>query len=162
MTTHNANNERVKREYFTYLKEAKRYSEPTVDACAKALDRFEGYTRYRDFKAFHFEQAIAFKNHLAEQNGQRSGRSSARRPYMRRSRNSNDSSNGLRGNRATNRVFNIPMPSISICPTRMRALLPPSGNRRCRHWNRSSTSSIRCRTAGKSGDVIAPSSRSPS
>jgi site-specific recombinase XerD len=73
MTTHNANNERIKREYFTYLKEAKRYSEPTVDACAKALDRFEVYTRHRDFKAFHFEQAIAFKNHLAEQNGQRSG-----------------------------------------------------------------------------------------
>jgi integrase len=73
MTTHNANNERIKREYFTYLKEAKRYSEPTVDACAKALDRFEGYSRHRDFKAFHFEQAIAFKNHLAEQNGQRSG-----------------------------------------------------------------------------------------
>src|ERR1022692_2816178 len=73
MTTHNATNERIKREYFTYLKEAKRYSEPTVDACAKVLDRFEVYTRHRDFKAFHFEQAIAFKNHLAEQNGQRSG-----------------------------------------------------------------------------------------
>jgi site-specific recombinase XerD len=73
MTMHNANNERIKREYLTYLKEAKRYSEPTLDACAKALDRFEIYTRHRDFKTFHFEQAIAFKNHLAEQNGQRSG-----------------------------------------------------------------------------------------
>ncbi len=73
MATHNANNERIKREYLTYLKEAKRYSEPTLDACAKALDRFEVYTRHRDFKTFHFEQAIAFKNYLAEQNGQRSG-----------------------------------------------------------------------------------------
>jgi integrase len=73
MTKHNPDNERIKREYFAYLKEAKRHSEPTVDAAAKALNRFEIYTRYRDFKAFHIEQAIAFKKHLAEQNGQQSG-----------------------------------------------------------------------------------------
>ncbi|OGA44360.1 MAG: recombinase XerC [Betaproteobacteria bacterium RIFCSPLOWO2_12_FULL_62_13] len=73
MTTHNADNERIKRRYFAYLKEAKRHSEPTVDAVAKALARFEADTRHRDFKAFHFEQAIAFKKHLAEQKGQRSG-----------------------------------------------------------------------------------------
>ena len=73
MTTHNPNNERIKRRYFAYLKEAKRHSEPTVDAVAKALARFEADTKYRDFKAFHFEQAIAFKKHLAEQRGQRSG-----------------------------------------------------------------------------------------
>ncbi len=73
MTTHNAENERIKRRYFAYLKEAKRHSEPTVDAVAKALARFEADTRHRDFKAFHFEQAIAFKKRLAEQKGQRSG-----------------------------------------------------------------------------------------
>ncbi len=73
MTTHNADNERIKRRYFAYLKEAKRHSEPTVDAVAKALDRFELDTKHRDFKAFHFEQAIAFKRHLAEQKAQRSG-----------------------------------------------------------------------------------------
>ena len=73
MTTHNADNERIKRRYFAYLKEAKRHSEPTVDAVAKALARFEADTRHRDFRAFHFEQAIAFKKHLAEQKGQRSG-----------------------------------------------------------------------------------------
>ncbi|MGA3083115.1 MAG: site-specific integrase [Terracidiphilus sp.] len=70
---YNAENERIKREYFAYLKEAKRHSEPTVDAAAKALSRFEEYNRYRDFKAFHFQQAIAFKRHLAEQTGKRSG-----------------------------------------------------------------------------------------
>jgi integrase len=73
MTKHSPENERIKRQYFAYLKEAKRHSEPTVDAAAKALHRFEEYTGYRDFKAFHFEQAIAFKRHLAEQNGQQSG-----------------------------------------------------------------------------------------
>ena len=73
MTTHNANNERIKRNYFAYLKEAQRHSESTVDAAAKALNRFEVYTKYRDFKAFHFEQAIAFKRHLADQKGLQSG-----------------------------------------------------------------------------------------
>ena len=73
MTKHNANNERIKREYFAYLKEAKRHGESTVDATAKALNRFEVYTKYSDFKTFHFEQAIAFKKYLAEQKGQLSG-----------------------------------------------------------------------------------------
>lgn len=75
MTMHNADNERIKRGYFAYLKEAKRHSESTVDAVAKSLARFKADTKYRDFKAFHFEQAIAFKKHLAEQAGQRSGES---------------------------------------------------------------------------------------
>jgi site-specific recombinase XerD len=70
MTTHNADNEWIKRRYFAYLKEAKRHSEPTVDAVAKALARFEVYTKHRDFKSFHFEQAIMFKWRLAEQRHQ--------------------------------------------------------------------------------------------
>jgi integrase len=73
MVEHNANNERIKRQYFAYLKEAKRQSEVTVDAVAKALARFEADTRFRDFKAFHFEQAIAFKKHLAEQDSKTTG-----------------------------------------------------------------------------------------
>src|SRR5271163_1163334 len=73
MRKHSPENERIKRQYFAFLKEAKRHSEPTVDAAAKALHRFEEYTKYRDFKAFHTEQAIAFKKHLAEQRGQQSG-----------------------------------------------------------------------------------------
>jgi site-specific recombinase XerD len=73
MTTHNAENERIKRKYFVYLKEAKRQSEATVDAAASALNRFEVYTKYRDFRFFHIDQATAFKRHLGEQHGARSG-----------------------------------------------------------------------------------------
>lgn len=73
MTKHCASNERIKRKYFAYLKEARGQSDPTVDAVAKALNRFEVYSRHRDFKSFHFNQAVAFKNHLAEQKGQQSG-----------------------------------------------------------------------------------------
>lgn len=59
MKKHNSVNERIKRQYYSFLKEAKRHSEPTVDAAAKALSRFEAYIKYRDFKLFHFEQAIS-------------------------------------------------------------------------------------------------------
>ena len=44
-----------------------------MDAAAKALRRFEEYTRYRDFKAFRTEQAIAFKKHHAEQKAEQYG-----------------------------------------------------------------------------------------
>ena len=74
MTKHNPSNERIKRQYFTFLKEAKRHSEATVDAAADALARFETANKHRDFKAFHFEQAVAFKNRLAEQRSQQSGK----------------------------------------------------------------------------------------
>jgi site-specific recombinase XerC len=67
MRTHDPQNERVKRAYFTYLTEAKGFSEATLDGIAKALNRFEAYTKFRDFKAFHIEQAKGFKASLAEQ-----------------------------------------------------------------------------------------------
>jgi len=73
MQNHCAENERIKRDYFTFLKQAKGHSEPTVDSAAKALHRFEEYTRYRNFKAFHHQQAVAFKAHLASQKANRSG-----------------------------------------------------------------------------------------
>jgi hypothetical protein len=52
MKEHNPANERIKRKYFSFLKEAKRHSEPMVDAAAKALSRFENYTGSRDFNLY--------------------------------------------------------------------------------------------------------------
>jgi len=74
MKKHNPANERIKHKYFDFLKEAKSHSEPTVDAAAKALNRFEVYSKFRDFKTFHYKQAIAFKSHLANQKGKQSGK----------------------------------------------------------------------------------------
>jgi integrase len=73
MTSYNAANERMKRQYFAYLTEARGYSEQTIDAVAKAIARFEAYTKWRDFKRFHIEQAKGFKQSLADQRGHRSG-----------------------------------------------------------------------------------------
>ena len=73
MRKHNPENERIKRAYFIYLKEARRLSEHSIDAAAAALNRFEEYTKYRNFKSFHTLQAVAFKRKLAEQVNQRTG-----------------------------------------------------------------------------------------
>jgi integrase len=73
MKKHNAKNERIKREYFTYLRKARQQSEASVDAVAASLARFEAHTRYRDFKTFHHKQAVAFTDHLAVQDSQATG-----------------------------------------------------------------------------------------
>ncbi len=77
MRTHSPENERIKRAYFIYLKEARRLSEHSIDAAAAALSKFEDYTKYRDFKRFHIQQAVGFKRKLSDQVSQRTGRSSA-------------------------------------------------------------------------------------
>lgn len=71
--TNSAENERIKRAYFAYLKEARRYSEASLDAVAKSLHRFECYTGFRDFKLFRIQQAIAFKRYLADETSRATG-----------------------------------------------------------------------------------------
>ena len=66
MRQHNAENERIKREYLIYLKAARGLSEATLDAVAKAIHRFEVSTRFRSLRKFHVEQAVAFRRHLSE------------------------------------------------------------------------------------------------
>ncbi|TXH49239.1 MAG: site-specific integrase [Burkholderiaceae bacterium] len=73
MPTHHPDNERIKRQYFVFLKEAKRQSEASVDAVAQAIARFEVDTRYRDFRSFRSEQAVAFKRRLAERTSEATG-----------------------------------------------------------------------------------------
>ena len=69
----NPENERIKRDFFRYLKGARGKSDATLDGVRKALSRFEDYTGGRDFKTFRREQAIGFKERLAETNRQRTG-----------------------------------------------------------------------------------------
>jgi len=74
MAKHNAANARIKREYFTYLKEAQRRNEGSIDAVAKAISRFEESNGHKDFKTFHKAQAVAFKNKLDKQPAVRTGK----------------------------------------------------------------------------------------
>jgi len=74
MAKHNAANERIKREYFLYLKEAKGRDEKSLDVVAKAINRFEVSTKFRDFKLFNKAQAMAFKSRLVEQINEQTGK----------------------------------------------------------------------------------------
>ena len=73
MRTYNPENERIKRAYLIYLKEARRLGEHSIDAAAAALAKFEDYTKCRDFKRIHIHQAIAFKRRLSEEISRRTG-----------------------------------------------------------------------------------------
>lgn len=74
MPKHNAANARIKREYFQYLKEAKRRNVASIDAVAHALDRFESANGHKDFRNFHREQAVAFKRKLDAEHAVRTGK----------------------------------------------------------------------------------------
>ncbi len=69
----NPENERIKRRYFTYLKEAKQLSEASVDAVATALNEFETYSKFRNFQTFNIKQAIAFKRFYSEKKSSKTG-----------------------------------------------------------------------------------------
>ncbi len=66
MRKHHPKNERIKRQYFIWLQEAKRLSPHSVDQIAAAISLFEVSTNYKDFAAFHIEQARNFKKRQAE------------------------------------------------------------------------------------------------
>ena len=73
MPKHNPANERIKRDYFAYLKGPRGRDAATIDAVAKSLARFEASTGARDFKKFRREQATSFGERLADARNGRTG-----------------------------------------------------------------------------------------
>lgn len=65
MTEINAGNERVKRAYVRYLREADQKAEATIRAAEHHLRQFETSTGFADFATFSSNQAVAFKRGLA-------------------------------------------------------------------------------------------------
>lgn len=74
MRKHNPKNERIKRRYFDYLKEAKRMDTSSIDMAAAAITGFEQWANYRDFARFHIEQAKNFKAHLSRAVNEKTGK----------------------------------------------------------------------------------------
>jgi integrase/recombinase XerD len=74
MAKHCPANERIKRDYLTYLKEAQHYSEASIDGVAAAIAGFEKYNAHKDFKRFHIQQAIGYKKKLADQTSSATGK----------------------------------------------------------------------------------------
>lgn len=74
MRKHHPKNERIKRQYLIWLQEAKRLSPHSIDQKAAAIALFEASTNYKDFAAFHIEQARNFKKRQAETINDATGR----------------------------------------------------------------------------------------
>src|SRR5438270_847358 len=70
----NLKNDRAKRDYLIWLKEARQRSPATVEQVRHAIDRLETYTGFKDFGTFNKEQALGFKRALLASKRQRSGK----------------------------------------------------------------------------------------
>ena len=64
MAKRNVDNLRIKRKYLVWLKDAKGFSDATIDKAAASMDRYEAYVKGTDFRGFHVEKARGFKRHL--------------------------------------------------------------------------------------------------
>ena len=64
MINYNAENERIKSTYFTYLKEANQKADSTINGVRKSILRYEEYTRFKHLKFFNKDRAMAFKKGL--------------------------------------------------------------------------------------------------
>lgn len=74
MAKPNARNTRIQRDYFQYLKEAKRRDEASIDKVAAALARFDEANGHKDYRKFHIAQAVAFKRKLDKETNPRTGK----------------------------------------------------------------------------------------
>ncbi len=74
MRKHHPKNERIKRDYLDYLREAKGRSRQSQDQTMAALSAFESSTKHKDFALFHVEQAKAFKRHLQDHRNAENGK----------------------------------------------------------------------------------------
>jgi integrase/recombinase XerD len=68
MKQFNAENERIKRQYFEFLKQADGKADASIQKAGKAISRYESETEFADFKRFNTDKAIVFKKALSAQN----------------------------------------------------------------------------------------------
>ena len=71
MAKYNPDNERIKRDYVIHMRLAQGKQEASIVTALAAIERFEKSTSYRSFKAFHIEQAKAFRGKILDQPGAR-------------------------------------------------------------------------------------------
>lgn len=64
MNNYNDNNERIKRRFYEWAREADGLAEQTIKGISLAIELFEEYTVYKDFKLFNSDKAINFKKRL--------------------------------------------------------------------------------------------------
>lgn len=86
MTPVHADNERIKRRYFRYMKEARGLSPTTLNLAALAIAEYEQFTERADFRSFTSSRAVAYKRHLWAKGGKRAAQLSARATVVSKAR----------------------------------------------------------------------------
>ncbi len=66
MPKFNAKNERIKRQYLEWEKEAKGKADSTINNIRDAIYRFEEHTGFKNFKQVNKHDIIGFKKHLKQ------------------------------------------------------------------------------------------------
>jgi len=66
-------NTRIKRKYLVWLKDAKGFSESSIDKAASAISTYETFLKNSDFRSLHPERVRSFKRFLANLKNQRTG-----------------------------------------------------------------------------------------
>ena len=70
----NEENERIKRKYYHWARNADRKDEKTIIKIASAITRFEASINYKSFKQFNTEQVVKFKSRLENATNPRTGK----------------------------------------------------------------------------------------
>ncbi|ABV94957.1 integrase family protein [Dinoroseobacter shibae DFL 12 = DSM 16493] len=73
MARRNSDNQRIKRKYLVWLKDARGLSEASIDKTAAAITGYDDWLGGKDFRAFHSERARSFKRHLGGLRNARTG-----------------------------------------------------------------------------------------
>lgn len=71
MAKYNPENERIKRQYLIWKKEANGKGNQTIDNIRTAIYEFEQFTHFASFKALNKEQIIVFKKSFAQKKNKR-------------------------------------------------------------------------------------------
>lgn len=74
MRKHHPENERTKRRYAEYLKDARQQAETSVDQALAAIDDFQAVTGHRDFHKFRIAWAQSYKRDLEERTHPKTGK----------------------------------------------------------------------------------------
>jgi site-specific recombinase XerD len=67
MKKYKAKNEKIKRKYFEWLKDAEGYSDKTIECVEKAIWKYEEFTKDDDYANYSVRQAKALKKWLGSQ-----------------------------------------------------------------------------------------------
>jgi len=87
MTKYNPENERIKKRYLEWEKEARGKADSTVNNMRNAIYFFEEHTKFKSFKCLNRQDIISFKKKLTQTKNQRTGRPVSKTYLLHTSKN---------------------------------------------------------------------------